>query len=60
MPFDIKVGAAREVVRPLALLPMRGFETMGQRVNEYLLRWTTDPETETLLTFPVLTKTAFN
>ena len=59
MPFDVKVGAAREVVRPLALLPMRGFEEMGRRVNEYLLRWTTDPESDTLLTFPGFDKNSF-
>lgn len=61
MAFDIKVGegAAQETVRPLALLPMKGFEAMGDKVNDYLLRWTTRPEADHLLTFPGFDKQNF-
>ncbi|MDL2327101.1 ribose-phosphate pyrophosphokinase [Ruminococcaceae bacterium OttesenSCG-928-A11] len=61
MAFNCKVGDTRpeETIRPLALLPMRGFEEMGKRVNDYLLRWTTDPESDTTITFPGFDKTNF-
>lgn len=39
-------------IKPLALLPMRGCQTMGNAVNDYLLRWTTQPENDMLFTFP--------
>ncbi len=46
-------------IRPLALLSMRGCETLGNQVNDYLLKWTTDPESERLLTFPGYDKNTF-
>ncbi|NLW79215.1 MAG: ribose-phosphate pyrophosphokinase [Ruminococcaceae bacterium] len=52
-------AAPRETIRPLALLVMRGYEDMGRMVNNYLLRWTTDPEDDRLLTFPGYDKNSF-
>ncbi len=45
--------------RPLALLVMKGCQDMGNMVNDYLLRWTTQPENELLSTFPGLGKDSF-
>lgn len=53
MVLDVEQPAScREVARPLALLAMRGCETLGNRVNTYLQKWTTSPEVDKLLTFP--------
>ncbi len=49
----------RETIRPLALLAMDGCADMGRMVNEYLLRWTTQPESDMLLTFPGYDKNSF-
>ncbi len=38
--------------RPLALLVMNGCTDMGNKVNEYLLHWTTQPEHDLLSTYP--------
>jgi ribose-phosphate pyrophosphokinase len=46
-------------VRPLALLAMKGCEDTGSMVNDYLLKWTTDPESERLFTFPGYNKNSF-
>lgn len=61
MVLDIDEGSSlvRESVRPLALLAMKGCEEMGNKVNNYLLRWTTNPEDERLLTFPGYKKDSF-
>ncbi len=48
-----------EHMRPLALLPMMGCQDMGRMVNEYLMRWTTKPESEMLMTFPGEHKESF-
>ncbi len=50
---------ARESVRPLALLAMRGCEELGQKVNDYLMTWTTNPEDARMLTFPGYQKESF-
>ncbi len=44
---------------PLALLPMKGCEAMGRRVNEYLLSWRKNPENEMLFSFPGYDKESF-
>ncbi|MDL2219988.1 ribose-phosphate pyrophosphokinase-like domain-containing protein [Ruminococcaceae bacterium OttesenSCG-928-O06] len=61
MAFDVetKPGQLRESIRPLALLPMRGCEELGERVNQYLLKWTVNPEDERLFTFPGYDKNSF-
>lgn len=61
MTMELEPGAnlPRETIRPLALLAMKGCEDMGRMVNDYLLRWTTDPETDNLLTFPGYDKSSF-
>ncbi len=43
---------ARLPMRPLALLAMQGCQERGNMVNDYLLRWTTQPESDMLMTFP--------
>ena len=48
-----------EIVKPLTLLPMRGCEQMGKSVNDYLLRWTKEPETGMLFTLPGHGKNTF-
>lgn len=45
--------------RPLALIAMKGCEEIGQKINNYLLRWTTSPEADQLLTFPGYGKDTF-
>lgn len=50
---------AKENLVPLSLLPMHGCENMGKMVNEYLLKWTTEPETDRLFTFPACNKDTF-
>ena len=59
--LDIDQGfcQARESIRPLALLSMKGCEDLGRKVNGYLQKWTTDPEDERLLTFPGYQKDSF-
>ena len=60
MAIDIaSTLSSREHLRPLALAPMRGCTEMGDMVNEYLLRWTTKPENEFLMTFPGEDKDTF-
>ncbi len=50
---------APETVGPLALLAMAGCEELGGMVNDYLLKWTIEPETELLPTFPGRNKDSF-
>ncbi len=45
--------------RPLALLVMKGCQNMGHMVNDYLIKWTTQPENELLSTFPGHGKDSF-
>ena len=54
MVIDLETASLlpRDKLRPLALLPMRGCTDMGSMVNEYLTRWTTNPENEFLMSFP--------
>ena len=59
MDLDQASNSFHEALRPLALLPMRGCEEMGDMVNDYLSRWTTDPEVDQLLTFPGYNKSSF-
>lgn len=46
-------------VRPLALLAMQGCQDMGKMVNEYLTRWTKEPENDLLLTAPGYDKDSY-
>ena len=61
MVFDNEAvaGFPNSATRPLALLSMRGCEEMGSMVNEYLLRWNTEPENDMLLSFPGYNKQSF-
>ncbi|MGD9560312.1 MAG: ribose-phosphate pyrophosphokinase [Oscillospiraceae bacterium] len=59
LDIDAASQTPHETIRPLALLAMRGCEDMGRMVNNYLLRWTTDPEVDRLLTFPGYDKNSF-
>lgn len=52
MEYGHSPEITQEAVRPLAILAMKGCEEMGNRVNDFLMRWTTDPENERLFTFP--------
>lgn len=54
MPIENDAAASypSTAARPLSLLSMRGCEEMGNMVNEYLSRWTTEPESNILLTYP--------
>lgn len=54
-----RTAPQEEAVRPLALLAMAGCEELGNMVNEYLIRWTTNPESERLFTFPGYRKNSF-
>ena len=49
----------RETIRPLALLAMRGCGKLGNMVNEYLIRWTREPESDLCFTFPGYDKDSF-
>ncbi len=59
LDIDQNSAQARESVRPLALLAMRGCEELGQKVNDYLMKWTTNPEDARMLTFPGYQKDSF-
>ncbi len=59
LDIDQNSAQARESVRPLALLAMRGCEELGQKVNDYLMAWTTSPEDPRMLTFPGYQKDSF-
>ncbi len=53
MVIDIGSTLTTQIpMRPLALLAMHGCRERGKMVNDYLLRWTTQPESEMLMTFP--------
>lgn len=53
MATEVGPNAIREISSlPLALLPMRGFETMGTMVNDYLVQWATEPCGEFISRFP--------
>ena len=59
MMGDVSQNTVMESARPLALLAMRGCDELGRMVNEYLLRWTTRPESEKLFTFPGANRNSF-
>lgn len=61
MVMDMEPGCQqpKEMLQPLALLSMKGCEEMGKQVNDYLLKWTTSPEVDKLLTFPGYNKSSF-
>ena len=48
-----------QTVAPLALISMEGCTNLGDKVNDYLLKWTTEPESDVLLTFPGFDKNTF-
>lgn len=56
---DPSAQSRKETIRPLALLPMRGASTLGNRVNEYLARWNATPENDMLFTYPGREKSSF-
>lgn len=50
---------SRETIRPLALVAMRGYEEMGNKVNNFLLEWSRGCDDEILLTFPGYNENSF-
>lgn len=59
MSIDGDNKRSKDTILPLSLLPMNGYEEMGRMVNEYLLRWTTEPEADMFFTFPACDKNSF-
>jgi ribose-phosphate pyrophosphokinase len=62
MVSEGRYASGEEAVKtagPLALLAMAGCQDMGDMVNEYLHKWTTEPETDVLLSYPGREKDSF-
>ena len=55
-----RLGVDLQPVGPLGLIAMDGCKPLGEKVNEYLVRWEKEPENadQVLLTYPAISAKA--